>query len=188
MAAPHREAANDRDPIRRRHDVLLHYRVAAVCTDLLEIATLLEHANDPDPVYVKEIHRLLTSGDSPLYHPGAHVSELYATLYYIRAGLSRATIPPRLPAGPTQPITGEPRATIPTRCVEKGRGHETRCETSRSALRRTLCGHQHLRVRRRRRERGALRVPVVTIGTFGVPSEPTAAIIADSIPSQCVGR
>lgn len=70
-------------------NVLLRYRAAAVRTDLLEIAALLEQAPDPDPGCVKEIHRLLTNGDSPLYHPGVHVSELYATLYYLRAGLLR---------------------------------------------------------------------------------------------------
>jgi hypothetical protein len=68
---------------------LLHYRAAAVRTELLEIAALLDYARDPDPACVKEIHELLVDGASPLYHPGVHVSELYATLYYIRAGLGR---------------------------------------------------------------------------------------------------
>jgi hypothetical protein len=35
----------------------------------------------------EEIRDLLANGDSPLYHPAVHVSELYATVYYIRAGL-----------------------------------------------------------------------------------------------------
>ena len=65
--------ATDRDPIRRRHDVLLHYRAAAVRTDLLEIAAL---------------HNLLANGcDSPLYNAHIHLSELRATLDYIRSGL-----------------------------------------------------------------------------------------------------
>jgi hypothetical protein len=68
---------------------LLHYRTAAVRTDLLEIAALLEQARDPDPACVNEIHELLTNGNSPLYHRTVHVSELYATLYYLRAGLGR---------------------------------------------------------------------------------------------------
>jgi hypothetical protein len=67
----------------------LHYRAAAVRTELLELAALLEQATDPDPACVKEIHELLANGDSPLYHPRVHVSELHAALYYIRAGLVR---------------------------------------------------------------------------------------------------
>jgi hypothetical protein len=69
--------------------VLLRYRAAAARTELLELAALLERASDPDPASVKAIHRLLANRDSPLYDPGVHVSELYATLYYARAGLER---------------------------------------------------------------------------------------------------
>jgi hypothetical protein len=69
--------------------VLLRYRAAAVRTELLEIAALLEQAPDPDPACVHEIHQLLTNANSPLYHRSIHVSELYATLYYLRAGLLR---------------------------------------------------------------------------------------------------
>ena len=69
--------------------MLLRYRAAAVRTDLLEIAALLEQSCDPDPASVKAIHRLLANRDSPLYDPGVHVSELYATLYYVRAALER---------------------------------------------------------------------------------------------------
>src|SRR5213078_4208756 len=39
--------AIDRDPIRRRRDLLLHARVTAVRTDLLEVAALLEQVDDP---------------------------------------------------------------------------------------------------------------------------------------------
>jgi hypothetical protein len=66
---------------------LLQYRTAAARTELLEIAALLEAARDPDPACVKEIRELLANGNSPLYHRGVHASELYATLYYLRAGL-----------------------------------------------------------------------------------------------------
>jgi hypothetical protein len=79
--------AIDPDPIRRRHDVLLHYRAAAVRTDLLEIAALIEHADNPDADCVAALRNLLANGDSPLYHPGVHVSELHATLDYVRSGL-----------------------------------------------------------------------------------------------------
>jgi hypothetical protein len=77
----------DPDPIRRRHDVLLHYRAAAVRTDLLEIAALIERAENPDPDCVAALRNLLLNGDSPLYHPGVPVSELYATLDHVRSGL-----------------------------------------------------------------------------------------------------
>jgi hypothetical protein len=80
--------ATDRDPIRRRHDVLLHYRAAAVRTDLLEIAALLEHAHDPDPDCVAALRNLLANGcDSPLYNADIHISELRATLDHVHAGL-----------------------------------------------------------------------------------------------------
>jgi hypothetical protein len=77
----------DPDPIRRRHEVLLHYRAASVRTDLLEIAALIEHVDTPDPDCVAALRNLLTNGAGPLYHPGVHVSELYATLDYVRSRL-----------------------------------------------------------------------------------------------------
>ena len=109
--------ANDRDPIRRRRDVLLHYRAAAVRPDLLEIAALLEQASDPDPTCVKEIHRLLAIGDSPLYCAGVHVSELYATLYYIRAGLAHdhASAPAGRPDTTNHRPTARDRPDAPRR-------------------------------------------------------------------------
>ena len=80
--------AIDRDPIRRRHDVLLHYRAAAVRTDLLEIAALLERAHDPEPDCIQTLHDLLANGnDSPLYNPNTPFTELEAILDKVRAGL-----------------------------------------------------------------------------------------------------
>jgi hypothetical protein len=69
--------------------VLLHYRAAAVRTDLLEIAALIERVDNPDPDCVAALRNLLANGESPLYHRDVHVSELYATLDHIRAGLAR---------------------------------------------------------------------------------------------------
>jgi hypothetical protein len=80
--------ANERR-IRPGPEVLLHYRAAAVRVELLEIAALLERAHDPDPDCLNELQLLVANGDSPLYHPGVHVSELYTTLYHVRAGLVR---------------------------------------------------------------------------------------------------
>jgi hypothetical protein len=81
--------ASDPDPIRRRRDVLLQYRAAAVRTDLLEIAALLERTHDPDPDCMAALHNLLANhpGDSPLYNPNIPFTELQATLNYARTSL-----------------------------------------------------------------------------------------------------
>ena len=72
----------------RTPEPLLHYRVAAVRSDLLEIAAILEHAPSPDPDRLHALRDLLANGcDSPLYNADIHVSELQATLHYIRSGL-----------------------------------------------------------------------------------------------------
>jgi hypothetical protein len=90
--------ANDRDPIRCRHDALLHDRAAAVVPDLLAIAALIECAPDPDPDCLAEIHRLLAHGcDSPLYNGNIHASELRATVHHIRSELASQS-----PAGPSK--------------------------------------------------------------------------------------
>jgi hypothetical protein len=81
--------ANDRDPVRSRNDVLLRYRAAAVQGDLLQIAALLEHADDADPECIAALHDLLRDGISPLYNPAVHASELQYTLDYVRASLTR---------------------------------------------------------------------------------------------------
>jgi hypothetical protein len=72
----------------RMPEPLLHYRAAAVRTQLLELAALLEHAQNPDPARLAALRDLLSNGcDSPLYNPDIHISELHATLHYIRTGL-----------------------------------------------------------------------------------------------------
>jgi hypothetical protein len=78
----------DPHPCARRREALLDYRAAAVRTELLEIAVLIEHTHDPSPARVAALRNLLANGcDSPLYNPDIHISELYATLDYIRSGL-----------------------------------------------------------------------------------------------------
>jgi hypothetical protein len=82
------KCAGEPDPLVRRRQVLLHYRVAAVRTDLLELAATLERADKPDPACIAELHNLLANGcDSPLYNSDIHVSELRATLHHVRARL-----------------------------------------------------------------------------------------------------
>ncbi len=66
-------------------------RVADVRDDLLEVADLIELAAAADPSCLAEVRRLLTSGcDSPLYNPDLHVSELHASMYFLRCGLQDA--------------------------------------------------------------------------------------------------
>jgi hypothetical protein len=77
------------DPIGRRREALLHHRVAAVRTDMLEIAAMVEGAHDPDRASITALRKLLANGcDSPLYNPEIHISELRATLYGVRKGLA----------------------------------------------------------------------------------------------------
>lgn len=74
----------------RRHELLLLDRVAEVRGDLLVIAAMLEHIGDPDPTCVAEVRRLLRDGcDSPLYNRAVHISELRATMHYVRAQLEQ---------------------------------------------------------------------------------------------------
>jgi hypothetical protein len=91
LARSLRRAANrtaEPHPFARRREALLHYRAAAVRTDLLEIAAILEHTHSPDPARVGALHDVLANGcDSPLYNADIHISELLATLDYVRRGL-----------------------------------------------------------------------------------------------------
>lgn len=83
------ERPRRRDGARRRFEVLLVDRAASVRPELLELANALEECADPDPASLADLRRLLTDGcQSPLYNPDVHISELRATLYYLRAGLT----------------------------------------------------------------------------------------------------
>lgn len=103
--------AVDPHPVSRRHELLLCDRVAAARGELLEIAGLLEHAVDPDPRCVAELHRLLSDGcESPLCNADVHVSELQATLYCIRSGLAtRALSTQERSDSPPAELTGRRR-------------------------------------------------------------------------------
>jgi hypothetical protein len=81
-------------PLVRRREALLHYRVATVRTQLLELAAILEHTHNPDPARIATLQNLLANGcDSPLYNHDVHVSELLATLHHIRSGLQARPTP-----------------------------------------------------------------------------------------------
>ena len=75
---------------RRRFEVLLSRRAAAVSGELLGLAALLDITDDPDPAAIDALLGLLTDGcESPLYNPAVHVSELYGTLLDVRRRLLR---------------------------------------------------------------------------------------------------
>lgn len=68
LAASVRRAAT-REPTESRRTVLLQDRVAAFRDELLEIARMLERADDLDAAWVLAVHTLLTDGcGSPLYN------------------------------------------------------------------------------------------------------------------------
>jgi hypothetical protein len=73
-------------PGQSRYSALLADRAAAVRAELLELAAMLELAGEPDASWVGQIRDLMTDGcKSPLFNPDVHISELLATLYYLRA-------------------------------------------------------------------------------------------------------
>ena len=75
------------DPIARRRSVLLHHRIAAARTEMLQIAAALERTLHPDPESVTLLHDLLSNRNcnSPLYNERIPAGELQTTL--ARAGL-----------------------------------------------------------------------------------------------------
>jgi hypothetical protein len=77
---------------RRRHELLLISRAAAVRTTLLEVAALIRCSTDPDPECIADLHTLLTSGcDSPLLNPDVPAQQLRATLERARTTLATPT-------------------------------------------------------------------------------------------------
>lgn len=78
-----------RDPHWARRDVLLYERIMQARAALLDIADTLECTDEPEPGCIATLHELLTDGcKSPLYNPDIHISELRATLYYVRSSLA----------------------------------------------------------------------------------------------------
>ncbi len=100
LAAGLRRAAAPAQPPRRFDCCpVLPDRVAAARTELLQLATDLEQAQQPDPACVALIHDLLTDATSPLYNPNRSADDLRDTLTRARAGIttdptSDALLPP----------------------------------------------------------------------------------------------
>ena len=87
-------ARRSRHEGRRRFEVLLSRRAAAVSGELLGLAALLDITDDPDPAAIDALLGLLTDGcRSPLYNPAVQVSELYGTLLDVRRRLLRSRPP-----------------------------------------------------------------------------------------------
>ena len=68
---------------------VLRYRAAAVRPELLEIAALLEHAQNPDPSPVRAVRELLRDRTSPLHDVSVDVAELRTTLEDLRQALGQ---------------------------------------------------------------------------------------------------
>jgi hypothetical protein len=86
-------ARQSRHQKRRRFEVLLCRRAAAVSGELLGLAALLDITDDPDPAAIDSLLTLLTDGvESPLYNPRIHVAELHATLVDSRRRLLRGAL------------------------------------------------------------------------------------------------
>jgi hypothetical protein len=98
LAATARRAATYRGGP-SRYSLLLQDRAAAASEELLDVALILERAGELDASWMREAHKLLTDGcGSPLYNPDIHVSELWATLYYLRISREPAgKLPVRAP-------------------------------------------------------------------------------------------
>jgi len=69
---------------------LLLDRVTAVRSELLALASELEHGSDHDATKVALVHRLLRDGASPLYDPNVPVSSLYDMLSRARGAGRRS--------------------------------------------------------------------------------------------------
>jgi hypothetical protein len=85
-----RTAAPGQPPCRFDCCPVLPDRVAAVRTELLQLATQLEQTQQPDPACVALIRELLTDATSPLYNPNRSADDLRATLTRAHAGITAA--------------------------------------------------------------------------------------------------
>jgi hypothetical protein len=83
--------------------VLLRSRAVPLRTELLEVAAMVERAQQPDVACMAALRRLLQDGGtSPLYNPAIDPRELAETLDYVRRGLE--------PDAPSQVSAGQRRS------------------------------------------------------------------------------
>jgi hypothetical protein len=91
-------AAADQSPP-SRWGLLLRSRAASVRTELLEVAAIVERAQQPDVACIEALRSLLRDGGmSPLYNPSVDPGDLPATVDCVRRGLEPAE-PSRVTAG-----------------------------------------------------------------------------------------
>jgi hypothetical protein len=86
MRAVARAAAAQTPP--SRWGVLLRSRAVPLRKELLEVAAMVERAQQPDVACIEAVRSLLRDGGtSPLYNPSIDPRELAATLDYVRRAL-----------------------------------------------------------------------------------------------------
>jgi hypothetical protein len=101
MRAVARAAADQRPP--STWAVLLRSRAVPVRTELLEVAAMVERAQQPDVACMAALRSLLRDGrTSPLYNPAIDPRELAETLDYVRRELE--------PDAPSRVSAGQPRS------------------------------------------------------------------------------
>jgi hypothetical protein len=125
-----RRTANHTDhphPVARRRQTLLPHRAGAVRSELLQIAAALEHTANPNPASLTELHQLLANGcDSPLYNPDIHISELRATIHYLRAGLLTHDLHNDSTPPPTTTSAGADKRPAPQAAPSRPRNNASR--------------------------------------------------------------
>jgi hypothetical protein len=86
MRAVARAASDHRPP--PRWGVLLRHRAVPLRMELLEVAAMVERAQEPDVACIAALDSLLRDGGtSPLYNPAIDPRELAQTLNDVRSGL-----------------------------------------------------------------------------------------------------
>jgi hypothetical protein len=97
MRAVARAAADQSPP--SRWAILLRSRAVPLRAELLEVAAMVERAQQPDVACIAALRNLLRDGrTSPLYNPATDPRELAETLDYVRRELE-PDAPPRVSAG-----------------------------------------------------------------------------------------
>jgi hypothetical protein len=115
-----RTAAAEQPP--RRFDCcpVLPDRVAAVRTELLQLADQLEQTQQPDPACVALIRELLIDATSPLYNPNRSADDLHDILTCASAGMT-----PNPPPDASSPSPPAARATTVSKDTDSQHTQQT---------------------------------------------------------------